>query len=466
MRSPSSSVTRAWLLAITLGAFGLRVFRLGAQSLWYDEGVTAAIAQRGLAELTRWTANDIQPPLYYYVVSAWGRLAGWSEWSLRYPSAFFGALAIPLLAALTFTLTRRRSAALLAALFAASHPLLVYYSQEARMYAMLIALCILLGVIVVRLELRRRTTLQLTLYVVVAVAAIYTHYFAFFVLAALGIAFYVSQLLLIPRLEKRDMPESPVESAMQTRSWRLLGGFLLANVAVIVLYLPWLNTLVTRLNIDASYWEGIFKLQDAQRHIAVSFIGGETMREEQAAWLIAPMLLVTLFLFAVLVWRNPKQYRTALYAAAWTIAPITGVLLLASFAPKFNARYVMIALPGLIVLWSAGLTQLGAPIQWRRDSTAAKSSTRLQRIAAIALILYFCGQFAFATYSWYEDSALHQGRMAEAGRLHPQRPGLSGRRIRRPQPVHTAQRPQLAGCGTTTRTICPLFAFPILRFWT
>ena len=69
MRPLSSTIFRIWLLVITLAAFGLRVFRLDVQSLWYDEGVTAAIAQWGLAELTHWTANDIQPPLYYYIIN-------------------------------------------------------------------------------------------------------------------------------------------------------------------------------------------------------------------------------------------------------------------------------------------------------------------------------------------------------------------------------------------------------------
>ena len=73
------------LLALILLAFGLRVYRLSAQSLWYDEAVTAQVASRGIVELTRWTADDIQPPLYYYVVAGWTRLAGHGEWALRFP---------------------------------------------------------------------------------------------------------------------------------------------------------------------------------------------------------------------------------------------------------------------------------------------------------------------------------------------------------------------------------------------
>ena len=49
------------LVALLLLAFFLATFRLDGQSLWYDEGVTAQVAQQGIAELTRWTAGDIQP---------------------------------------------------------------------------------------------------------------------------------------------------------------------------------------------------------------------------------------------------------------------------------------------------------------------------------------------------------------------------------------------------------------------
>ena len=151
-----TSRARALLILLILAGFGLRVFLLDGQSFWYDEGVTATIAQRNLVELTRWTANDIQPPLYYYIVAGWGRIAGWSEWALRYPSAVFGVLAIPLLAVLALRLARLRAAALLAALLAALHPLLVYYGQEARMYTLLVLLGILAVYVLARQQIVTR----------------------------------------------------------------------------------------------------------------------------------------------------------------------------------------------------------------------------------------------------------------------------------------------------------------------
>ena len=113
------------LMVVSMAAFALRTFVLDGQSLWYDEGVTAVVAARGLVELTHWTAGDIQPPLYYYLVAGWGQLAGWREWSLRFPSVFFGVLTIPLLAVTAHRLTGRRTVTLLS---------LIHISEPTRPY--------------------------------------------------------------------------------------------------------------------------------------------------------------------------------------------------------------------------------------------------------------------------------------------------------------------------------------------
>ncbi|MCD6288881.1 MAG: glycosyltransferase family 39 protein, partial [Anaerolineae bacterium] len=188
------------LLVLVLIAWGLRLYRLDAQSLWYDEGVTAQVVRQGLAELTRWTADDIQPPLYYYVVAGWVRLAGSSEWSLRFPSAAWGALIVPLV----YVLGRRlvdREVGLLAALLVAVHPLYVYYSQEARMYTQLTALGLLVAYALLRALQTSGTSGRRRwwgLFVIASLAAVYTHYFAFFLLAAFALV--VGILLLLHAL--------------------------------------------------------------------------------------------------------------------------------------------------------------------------------------------------------------------------------------------------------------------------
>lgn len=351
--------SRAWrlrLVAICLLAFALATFRLEVQSLWYDEGVTATVAQQGVAELTRWTAADIQPPLYYYVVSVWGRLAGWGEWALRLPSAWFTTLSVALLAALTLRLSRAPHAAVLAALLAALHPLLVYYAQEARMYAQLTALVILAAYLLLRLadDPARRWWLW-SLFIVAATAALYTHYFAAFVLIGLAVAFAVDVW--------RRQPGGVARRGL----WALLG----AGALVLLLYAPWVGAILSQLRGDRSYWEGALKLHEAVVAVAVAFTSGATVFESVGRGLLVGYALLTILAVIRLARGNAADRRLLLYAGGWLLTPVVAVLLLALAIPKFNARYVMAALPGLLLIWAGGFGGLNAGRSLRSASRAA-----------------------------------------------------------------------------------------------
>ena len=134
MRNRAVYLTAA--LAVILLAAGLRLHALGAQSLWNDEGASAAMIQRAPAAIVTLSAADIHPPGYYLLLAAWAGLAGASEFGLRALSALESVLTV----ALVIALGRRlgdRPAGLLAGLILALHTLALYYAQEARMYAQL-----------------------------------------------------------------------------------------------------------------------------------------------------------------------------------------------------------------------------------------------------------------------------------------------------------------------------------------
>ncbi|MGH2538172.1 MAG: hypothetical protein ACRDHL_12315, partial [Candidatus Promineifilaceae bacterium] len=142
---PAVITTRPARLALVLAslwlAAGLRFYRLDAQSFWNDEGNSARLSERPASLIIAGTASDIHPPLYYLLLAGWRGLAGASEFGLR----AFSALAGVGLVAVTLALGRQLARAaglgaglpLLAGLLAAANPALVYYSQEARMYALL-----------------------------------------------------------------------------------------------------------------------------------------------------------------------------------------------------------------------------------------------------------------------------------------------------------------------------------------
>ncbi|MBV9543481.1 MAG: glycosyltransferase family 39 protein, partial [Chloroflexi bacterium] len=146
----------ASLAAVTLLAAGLRWFRIDAQSLWYDEGISAHQLTRSFGEILGATALDTHPPLYYWTLKAWGETVGASELGLRSLSAVCGVAAV----VLTWLLGRRLFGpfvATVAAILLAVAPLAVYYSQEVRMYAQVTALG-LLAVFAYACTLRTRLT--------------------------------------------------------------------------------------------------------------------------------------------------------------------------------------------------------------------------------------------------------------------------------------------------------------------
>jgi hypothetical protein len=182
-------------------------------------------------------------------------------------------------------------------------------------------------------------------------------------------------------------------------------AFILANCVVLLLYLPWMATLFTRLTSDSSYWDGQLKLAEAIRHIAISFTSGETVLEKEATPLLWPYGILTLISVSALLLRRAIQPRTILYALLWLILPVTGVLLLAEITPKFNSRYVMISLPGLLLLWAAGLASMIRLRGWGWANIIRTPFVRLQALLAlVVLVLLFAG-FFYANRNWFVEPA-------------------------------------------------------------
>lgn len=115
-------------LILALGLI-LRLISLN-QSLWLDEATSALVAKMSLTDMfTKFLPNDFHPPLYYLILKMWASIFGYSEISLRMPSVIFGVVTIYLV----YKISKSRTAAL----FAATSGLLIYYSQEARMYSLI-----------------------------------------------------------------------------------------------------------------------------------------------------------------------------------------------------------------------------------------------------------------------------------------------------------------------------------------
>ena len=128
---------RSIILILVLGIL-LRLVVLN-QSLWLDEAIGALVArdQTYTQIITEFPKSDNHPPLYYLVLKGWTDIFGNSETSLRFPSIIFGLGSIWLVYLIALKIdSDKRKFAYLAAIFLATSPFHIYYSQEARMYMM------------------------------------------------------------------------------------------------------------------------------------------------------------------------------------------------------------------------------------------------------------------------------------------------------------------------------------------
>jgi mannosyltransferase len=171
------------LAGITAVAAIIRFGTLGVQSFDHDEAVTAArVIHPGLFDTLSVVAHgERSPPLYYLLAWGWSKPFGTGELGLRSLSALLGAVTVPLVYIAALELSSRRRIALLSAALVALNPYLVWYSQEARSYALMVFFVALTLVYFARC-LKRPSPGSLALWALASALAIGSHYFAVFLI--------------------------------------------------------------------------------------------------------------------------------------------------------------------------------------------------------------------------------------------------------------------------------------------
>jgi 4-amino-4-deoxy-L-arabinose transferase-like glycosyltransferase len=293
------STRRTLLLAVLLLAALLRFPDLGSKSIWGDEA-TSIFVSLGVT-----TAND-HPPGYYFLSGLAVKLFGLGEFQVRFFSALCGLLLVWGLYLLGDRLCRLwkffpSNLGLTAALMAALSPYFIQLSQEGRPYSELAAVAAWSTYFfLVVLEKKKilgeggtgdplSSVLPAMGYILVTALGLYTHYFAWFIIALQGLLWIY---LFIRHPHRRSD----------------LAKVLLLPALVFVLFLPILPRIVTLVSarsegIEAS--RGVLSLKYyASRPVASAFhfatgyyfTGNESFRSLGAN----PLHALTLALFALL----------------------------------------------------------------------------------------------------------------------------------------------------------------------
>lgn len=348
-------------------AAALRFFRLDAQSFWNDEGNSARLAERSVRLIVEGAAGDVHPPLYYLMLAFWRRLLGDSEFALRALSAFAGILLVAgILALARLWVARlrdgraRAAVPLFAALFAAIHPALIYYSQETRMYMLLGLWAVLSSLLLARLlsHLRQPPDRKLLLwgsgYLLVTVAGLYTHYFYPAVLLSQNITVLI--YLLRSHRQHTAHPHTLTPLHPYTR-WVLL------MLSALLLYLPWLPIFLRQTGGRAA---DPFTASEFLSGAARWLILGETIPLD-APWLWLP---ITAALLLTVLGALPTQSPISNLPTLTSLLPPLLILLLGATRPAYY-KFMIIVPPFLVLLAARGFVRasflarpVGTPVKW------------------------------------------------------------------------------------------------------
>lgn len=401
-----------WLLAALAVGLFVRVNELASQSLWNDEGTSVALAQTSVSAIVNAAARDIHPPLYYLLLSSWIPAAGISEFAVRFLSVLAGVLVI----ALTFRIAREffdQDVAVIAAVLAALNPFQTYYAQETRMYiwvTLFSAASVWMMALMFnpprqsqrKLETRiRRRALALAAYVLVTLAALYTHYYAFTLVLFENLAF-AAWLGWARRHRRLGIGHS-------------LAFWIAAQVVISLAYLPWLVFASASL----TAWPGIsqaMSLPEMAWRILSAFV---TASDTLAAGQLLLVAAYGLFFISGLLPSRDLFLQSSwgiVTCALWAVVPFLAMYFVSLARPAYNPKFLLLATPGFMILVARGVSVLypglflreRTPYPPRGGSAGGRVSWQVISIAKLFVGALFAAGTVLALQALFTDPRLQR----------------------------------------------------------
>ena len=193
MSRSTQSSSRWLILAAILVGFGLRTYHLGADSLWNDEaGQALAALQPNLTETLAHIRSHAGSMPLDYLATRLATMISTSEFLVRMPSVFWSTVALAILVALAREVSDGQIATI-AVCIAAVNPQLIYYAQEARPYAALLAFSLLSTFLLLR-AFDVRSPARWLLWVTMTAIGAYFHLYVLWTVL-FGVAFVALSML-------------------------------------------------------------------------------------------------------------------------------------------------------------------------------------------------------------------------------------------------------------------------------
>ncbi|MDK2898830.1 MAG: mannosyltransferase [Patescibacteria group bacterium] len=320
--------TKDWIIIlISLIVFAFITFlTISKFSIWFDEAFGAYLSHFSFLDIAKYTASDVHPPLYYWLLKLWSAIFGNNEIAIRSMSAFFGGVSI----VIGYLLINRlfdKKVARISLIFMVLSPMLVRYSQEARMYTMVTAIA-LAATYTLTFAITTKKKLPWIIYGILISLGMWTHYFS----ALVWISHWIWRADIIRRVSRKG----EFIKSFFTREW------IMAHVVAIALFVPWVPSFIYQvLNVQVNgFW-----IPAVTPDTILNFITNIIYYQEVGrvtGWLALALLLavVLLITLAFKIYKLQNEGQRQGYRLIAILAFIPVILLFVLSMPPLRSSFV------------------------------------------------------------------------------------------------------------------------------
>ena len=372
------------LAAVIAIAAGLRLYHLGAESLWLDEIGQALVAQQPLSAILDGVRSHHGAAPLDYLITALTVRTSHNEWVLRLPSALWGVLSVYWV----YRLGRQvhsEMAGLIAAFFLAISPLHIQYSQEVRFYALFVLIALMATEALWRAW-KRNDFRAWTVYAGLMILGLYTHLYTGLILMFHAVWVLIKWI-------------SAQKTDAKSKSGKALRGFVLAGIAISVTFLPWFVYSVLQERGASLFSTPIMALTLIENVLANFGGGSETWK-----WLWG--LLAVIGIISI----GRKSLANAVFLAVWVLVSLPVIIFVDQWVNYFfNIRQVLFVLPIFLLLVGAGITGLALRLGHliRRESNKLAEGIVVYSVALAFTLLFGFGAWprinAYYAVAQHED---------------------------------------------------------------
>lgn len=359
----SAKVEIAGVIFLLIMSFALRLVGINSRDLWLDECTSIIQANQSPREIISTMAHGVHPPLFHLSLHYWMSFFGDSPFAVRSMSLFFGLILVLVVYFVCKSLFNERIGFTTAFLFSFS-PFFIWYSQDARMYIILLIWATLAFYFGFKLFEKAKLVYWL-LYVLFTTLMLFTSYFGVLMIVFQNIFFIIWFIRSIQN--KANLEEDKKSHSTWKERLKTSGIWISSQVSILILFLPWVRFVLVSRHLVGIAEEHLLSGSNYNFNVILmvftqSLFGFHS--DDITANLVSLWPLLMLILFILVYFVRPPGLKY-LYLIIGIVVPLLLMYIIGLYREMFIVRYIAIYTIPLYVFFGCIISSISDKNHYR-----------------------------------------------------------------------------------------------------